>query len=293
MLLSLDNIDLLLKEMNAPANLCGLQDLLSGSEQIRWREKEEQPFCTNHEPLRRYGLSWAEDICRVLQRNNGGFPQIIAPTDFYYYGGDSLDLPEAIERPVVAVKIFDSVFSYSSLLEQWSERPWLGLGDDYLLRLPYIGHYDFDRVKKAAQKEEKLRESLMRAHDLISLFKERVHQAQTASDKFELPALEDIQQELAEDGLSLARGDLFGECISYELCLLEKEQPRFPGIVEGRYRGALSEIRLPSSASVKRMVERSLTKLLDNLDLLINPLDLTQQRTLIERRHNLLEEFSL
>lgn len=233
----------------------------------RWQELENTPNYIEGEEFRQLHMDTIKQVIDGLyaQRTRDyPNPQI---TDCYVLTAEaSSPHIDGLELPLIACKIYQTVFTYSMTDHSWGTRPWQG-EDDPLLSLPYTRKYDHERAAYHHLIEQQLWERLQRAGDLVYMTQRRVQQLDLREHdgQFTYPDLDDVQAELAKDQLTLGIDDIAGMVgqVRVELRQLdERGKPRGASLAEGTYRGAFAGRHVSrSGATFKAMLIEALEDL--------------------------------
>lgn len=263
-------------------------------DRAQWISDENHNYDTSYSPFRRAHVEWFDEQLSELAQKQELAPQgkaqeekihsLVKTTDFYFYSGESDEKPQypkewldLVELPFAAVKVLDTVFTFSFDQQAWLQRPWLGIKDDPLMRMPYSRKYDFERVELAEIVEKRNWERIRRAIDFIEMIAKRVDDVdlQLTDNEFKIPDYSDIAEEMAkDDSLGIGLCDILGMGgqINFDLWELEhgfdkewyeRHQKPGPPICSGCYRGVLggSYRHRPGGASLKKMVAEALDQL--------------------------------
>jgi hypothetical protein len=287
--LSLAQTEQLLLALGDAATLSAFQALAAPALIADWSAHQWEPRDTETLALRRAHIDFLEALLARL-----GWGPLVRVTDFYYFTDAPKpanwrghgELPAGLTTPVVAYKVLETVFNFDVATATWTTRPWLGVSSDPLLHLPYSRKYDRERAQYAERAQTRDWERLSRAFDLIDLVFERVSRIPIdralESEPFVLPNLDDIQDELNEDGLALGIGGLGFDTsqIEFELLRLSEQRdpdgrrrPSYPALVSGVYAGPLLEVQGKSEATKKQILLHAFSALRDAIGELTYPLD--------------------
>jgi hypothetical protein len=290
--------------LNQPKNIDAFASIAEAKpvERTAWVEAEDDEMYTEGSPLRRAHLEWLSTLLSDARKSGDQTTLVhyIEPTDFYFYTGELaaerrywMHWLSEQELPLAAFLIWQTVFTFSFSRRRWTARPFLGVTpryaphhperpDDPLLALPYSRKYDRERAGAALVRQTWLWERLCRARDVVKLMQARVERVEIPRHwdaRWSWPKLEDIQEQLEEDGLCFELDSLmlFGGILEFEILRLETrydvdaDPPKpptkhavGPAYARGSYSGPLTQ-GFPSAASYKKMLESALDKLDANL----------------------------